>query len=418
MKKEIMDTETLKLFVENIWSTTLALSFWLLVGLLIAGILHVIVPDSFVRRHLGHSKGAWAVFKAVIFGVPMPLCSCGVIPAALGIKKQGAGDGASIGFLISTPQTGIDSIMVSASMLGLPFAIFKLASAFVIGIAGGLWAYFFDENDIENPKNNEDKNNDNKKRGFADIFVFAIDDLLKMVWKWLVFGVIISAAISTWLPHDFFTNYLPDNIIVEMLIVLLISLPMYICATASVPIAAALVTAGMPTGAALVFLMAGPASNVATIGAVYRAFGLKKLMIYLISVVVGSMLGGLIFDSVINPAIPTQEMQLMNTDSMIANISAIILVVMLLRFLILDIKSWLRERIKADYNTESKVLTVDGMTCDGCASKLKTALMLLPTIQNVKITLSNKQVEIFGQYLHHSKIEATIVDVGFRVENK
>ena len=330
--------DTLLLFLENIWHTTVSLSFWLLVGFMIAGLLHVFVPDNFIKHHLGHKKGVFSVFKAVLFGVPMPLCSCGVIPAALGIKKQGAGDGAAIGFLISTPQTGVDSIMVSASMLGWPFAVFKLLSAFLIGIVGGAWAYFSGSVSASEESENNDNNSAPPKRTFQDLFEFAIDDLFKMIWRWLVAGILISAAMTTWLPSDFFQRYLPDNIFIAMLLVLLISLPMYVCATASVPIAAALVATGMPTGAALVFLMAGPASNVATIGAVYRAFGMNKLLIYLSSIIAGSMIGGYLFDSVIIPNVSDAVMPKHESGGIVAIIAGVIFVILILRFIFLEIK--------------------------------------------------------------------------------
>ena len=112
-------------YIDNVWVVLSELAFWLLVGCFVSGVLHALVPDHWLKKHLG-GGGSWSVLKAVFIGVPMPLCSCGVIPAALGLKKQGAGDGASMGFMISTPQTGIDSIFVSASMLSWPFAIFKL----------------------------------------------------------------------------------------------------------------------------------------------------------------------------------------------------------------------------------------------------------------------------------------------------
>ena len=330
--------DTLLLFLENIWHTTLSLSFWLLVGFMIAGLLHVFVPDNFIKHHLGHKKGVFTVFKSVMFGVPMPLCSCGVIPAALGIKKQGAGDGAAIGFLISTPQTGVDSIMVSASMLGWPFAVFKLLSAFVIGMIGGVWAYFTSSTTVSEEGKSNENNGADSKRSFKDLFEFAIDDLFKMIWRWLVAGILISAAMTTWLPADFFQRYLPDNIFVAMLLVLIISLPMYVCATASVPIAAALVATGMPTGAALVFLMAGPASNVATIGAVYRGFGMKKLLIYLSSIVAGSMIGGYLFHSVIIPNISDATIPKHEAGGIVATIASVIFVILILRFIFLEIK--------------------------------------------------------------------------------
>ena len=403
------------LFLENIWTTTVALSLWLLIGLIIAGILHVWVPDNFIKHHLGHKKGFLTVFKAVMFGVPMPLCSCGVIPAALGIKKQGAGDGAAIGFLISTPQTGVDSIMVSASMLGWPFAIFKLASAFVIGIVGGGWTYF--SNSANGDGTIEDDNSSSpEKRGIKDLFTFAIDDLFKMIWKWLVAGIFISAAITTWMPKDFFQTYLPDNIFVAMLIVLLISLPMYVCATASVPIAAALVATGMPTGAALVFLMAGPASNVATIGAVYRAFGVKKLIIYLTSIIVGSILGGYLFNSVITPTMSRVTISHHEQGGILATIAGIIFILLILRFIIIEIKERLKGKTKScGEESESRAIIVTGMTCEGCAGKLKNALMNIANIANVKIELESGNVNISGSNLDDDEINKAIKKVGFSI---
>lgn len=411
-----MSYEILQTFLENLWSTTVALSLWLLIGLLVAGILHVFVPDNYVKHQLGHKKGLLTVLKAVLFGVPMPLCSCGVIPAALGIKKQGAGDGAALGFLISTPQTGVDSIMVSASMLGWPFAIFKLASAFIIGIAGGIWAFFTGSPNGEENANDEN-NGEREKRGFKDIFVFAIDDLLKMIWRWLVAGVIVSAAITTWLPKDFFNTYLPDNIFLAMLIVLLISLPMYVCATASVPIAAALVAAGMPPGAALVFLMAGPASNVATIGAVYRAFGLKKLIIYLSSITVGSMLGGVLFDSVITPAVAMPKMHHPSEAGIISIVAGIILIILILRFVIIDLKDYLRTKKSSGTITETKSIIVFGMTCENCANSVRKVLLNIEEVSDVIIDLELGKVDVLGSNLNDDSIKIAITKVGFSYKN-
>jgi len=408
--------DTLYLFIDNIWSTTLDLSLWLLLGMLIAGILHVFVPDTFVKRHLGHKKGIWTVLKAVIFGVPMPLCSCGVIPAALGIKKQGAGDGAAIGFLISTPQTGVDSIMVSASMLGWPFAIFKLASAFVIGIIGGGWSYLLSSTNSDKIVE-DDHLVVKEKRGMKDIFTFAIDDLLKMIWKWMVAGIFISSAITTWIPHDFFQNYLLDNIFIAMFVVLIISLPMYVCATASVPIAAALVATGMPPGAALVFLIAGPASNIATIGTVYRVFGIKKLMVYLTSIIIGSMIGGYFFNSLISQSISSGRMPHHESGGIVANIAAIVFILLILRFIVLEIKEKLNEKsMDLSEITEEKIIIVQGMTCEGCVTNLKKALLEIPEISYVSIELQSGRVKIAGLNIVEKIIITEIKKSGFSVE--
>ncbi|MBN1865211.1 MAG: SO_0444 family Cu/Zn efflux transporter [Victivallales bacterium] len=346
-----MDQQHLITFAENIWHVTTSVSFWLLAGLSLAGIIHLLVPDDFVERHLGSKNSFLSVLKAVSLGVPMPLCSCGVIPAALGIKKQGASDAAAIGFLISTPQTGVDSIMLSASMLGLPFAIFKVFSAFFIGLAGGCIASIFR---LPEPpgKNNQEKEEccssccqiqaTQRRPALKDFLSFTLDDLMRPIWKWLVLGIIVSAAISTWLPENFFTQHMPENIFLNMLATLAVSLPMYVCATSSVPVAAALVATGMPAGSALVFLMAGPATNVATIGAVYKAFGARNLAIYLLSIITGSMLGGFIFDQVL--ASRTATPLLCHSEAgFLSSVAAVIFIILILRSTWLDIRKFFNQ---------------------------------------------------------------------------
>lgn len=407
-----MITDKLLVFCEHIWGTSLALAPWLLLGLGIAGILHLWIPDNFVKRHLGHGRSL-AVFKAVLFGVPMPLCSCGVIPAALGIKKQGAGDGAALGFLISTPQTGIDSIMVSMSMLGLPFAIFKLVSAFIIGIIGGLLAYFSDSA-LAQPLEEEDNSTTLTPRTVRELFNFAIDDLLKIIWRWLLLGIIISAAITTWLPGNLFQDYLSDNILVAMLLVLLISLPMYVCATASVPIAAALVAAGMPPGAALVFLMAGPASNIATIGTVYRVFGIKKLFIYLGSIIIGSLLCGWLFNSVISTA-PVKLTMQHHPSNIISASAAVILLILMLRFAVIELHDWLHHRRQATAKIilESRDYYVDDISCQLCASKIVTALTALDEVSDVQVEVASGIVTVRGRALDDDILLHEIRKSGF-----
>jgi uncharacterized membrane protein YraQ (UPF0718 family) len=123
------------LLILNIWNVWVELAPWLLLGALVSGVIHVFLPTDFVRRHL---TGRGSIAKAVALGVPLPLCSCGVIPAGLGLKKDGASDGAAVGFLISTPQTGVDSVLVAAAFLGWPFALFKVVAATITGMTGGL----------------------------------------------------------------------------------------------------------------------------------------------------------------------------------------------------------------------------------------------------------------------------------------
>ncbi|MCF7855135.1 MAG: permease, partial [Candidatus Pacebacteria bacterium] len=242
------------------WQVTRQLAPWLLFGALVAGLLHVLLPPNFVQRHLG--KGNFKnIVKASLFGVPMPLCSCGVIPAAIGLKKDGASDSATMGFLISTPQTGVDSIMVSAAFLGLPFALFKVVSAFVTGLIGGTITNIGISEKQRAGTPAADKKESAPCRTIStcirNLLEFAVNELLYPVWKWIAVGILISAAISFFLPENALAEKAWATGLAGMFLMLLISLPLYVCATASVPIVASLVHAGMPTGAALVFLMAG-----------------------------------------------------------------------------------------------------------------------------------------------------------------
>ncbi len=411
-----MTTEKLTTYLHNLWMTMESLSFWLLVGLGIAGVLHLWVPNNFIKKHLGHG-GVSTVLKAVLLGVPMPLCSCGVIPAALGIKRQGAGNGAAIGFLISTPQTGVDSITVSASMLGLPFALFKVFSAFVTGWIGGFLVHVTDPAvdetvDMETNGNGAER----PERTFKEWFAFAIDDILMTTWKWLVAGVLISAALDTWLPADFFQHYFPDNKFILMATMLLISIPLYVCATASVPFAAALIHAGMPVGAALVFLMAGPASNVATLGAVYRGFGLKNLLVYLGTIIVGSIGLGLAFDFVIPPSMAQNAVIAHSGHSMFATIAAVILVVLLFRFLALDLTcAWKKMTAAKVESCDVVELSVGGMTCQGCAGKVDKALREVDGVASVSVNLEDATVAISGSDLDQSALTKIVRGKGFSV---
>ncbi|MGI9458290.1 MAG: permease [Aeoliella sp.] len=282
----------------NAWHTTLELAPWLLLGALVAGLLHVLLPANFVERQL---TGRWSVLKAVALGVPLPLCSCGVIPMAVGLHRQRASRGATVGFLISTPQTGVDSILVSAAMLGWPFALFKVIAALATGVVGGGITNLLDGDNAALPVVASSHDTDNSCRSLSAMARHTLE-ILHSIWGWLVIGVVVSALISTYVPDTAFVSLAAYGGLAAMGVALGISLPLYVCATASVPIAAALVASGLPTGAALVFLMAGPATNLATIGAVHRTLGSRSLVVYLTTIIAGSVLAGLLFDTLIPPA--------------------------------------------------------------------------------------------------------------------
>jgi len=303
-------------YFTSLWHLLLQLSPWLLLGMLIAGILHIMLPVGFIQRHFGRRRFL-SVLKAVAVGVPMPLCSCGVIPTAIGLKKDGASDGAATGFLISTPQTGIDSIVVSAAFLGWPFALFKVVSALISGLIGGLLVNLFHkDNTPPAPDNcphcrtvsssNSSRSSSPPSRSLREALHFAFISLLRDIYRWLILGLLLAALISTLIPPGSLAEIRWTQGLPGMFAVLLISLPMYICATASVPLAASLVVAGMSPGAALVLLMAGPVTNITTVGTIYRSFGKTVIVIYLATVATLSIVLGLLFNWVLLAPSPTQ----------------------------------------------------------------------------------------------------------------
>ncbi len=356
-------------FAQATWGVTLELAPWLLLGAVMAGVLHVALPPGFVQKAFVGRRG---VLTAVALGVPLPLCSCGVIPAGLGLKKDGASDGAAVGFLISTPQTGVDSVLVSASFLGWPFAVFKLFAAAGTGLIGG-WltdAISHDDAEAAVPRASADQPPPQRTLGAA--WAHAID-VLRSIWKWLVFGVLLSAFITTVLPPSWLASAGATNHVLALGLALLISIPLYVCATASVPIAAALVAGGLPAGAALVFLMAGPATNLATLGAVYRALGRKALLVYLGTIVIGSVVLAYAFDAFV-PLSVTAPHQHVHEASLIARASAAALLGMLVWFASEDLRAWVGSRRSGAPGPASLHVGVEGMSCQGCVRKLTAVL--------------------------------------------
>ncbi|MDD3642410.1 MAG: permease [Candidatus Krumholzibacteria bacterium] len=294
-------TDLLREILAGIWETTREMSPFLLFGFLVSGILYVFVKPSLVERHLG-GRGVAQVFKASLLGVPLPLCSCGAIPVAASLRRHGAGKGATTSFLISTPQTGVDSIMVTLSLLGPVFALFRPLFAFVSGIAGGALVNLLDPREgsgaeDERPTCLGCESGEGHGEGIGGALRYGFRTLPRDIGRALIVGVVIAGAIGALIPDDFFASILGGGI-VAMLVMMAIGIPVYVCATASVPIAAVLMAKGISPGGALVFLMTGPATNAATILTVIRVMGRRTAAIYLGAVAVCAIGGGLLLDAI------------------------------------------------------------------------------------------------------------------------
>jgi len=285
----------LKSIAVDFWATVGRMSPYLLFGFVVAGILKVLIPTSFVQRHLA-GKGIWPIIKSSLFGVPLPLCSCGVIPVSMSLRKRGASPGATVAFLLSTPQTGVDSIFVTLSLLGPVFMVVRPVVALITGIVGGIAVDLFGKDASAAAELPDDEDSTNDKSKFSIGFRHAFLVLPRDLGTAMFVGLLIAAFISVVVPDDFFTEKIGSGL-GEMILMMLVGIPLYVCATASVPIAASLIAKGLSPGAALVFLMTGPATNAAGFVTIWKILGRRTAIIYILTIAVCALVSGLLLDA-------------------------------------------------------------------------------------------------------------------------
>lgn len=288
----------LKLIIADFWGTIAEMSPYLLFGFFVAGILSILVTQPLVEKHLG-GRGLWPLLKASLFGIPLPLCSCGVIPVSMSLHKHGASKGSTIAFLLSTPQTGVDSILVTLSLLGPIFAVFRPFAALITGIAGGALVDAFNqtrEDDNKTPEKCMDECCSNEKTGkVIRGLKYGFVTLPRDIGKAMLIGLVVAAFISALIPPNFFAERLGKGVF-AMVVMMFLGIPVYVCATASVPVAAALIMKGLTPGAALVFLMTGPATNAASFVTIWKILGKGTAIIYLATVAGFALLSGILLD--------------------------------------------------------------------------------------------------------------------------
>ncbi len=419
----------IKLYFEELINLMIEMAPWLVLGFVIAGILHVFFPQKKINRLLG-GKSVRSVVTASLLGIPLPLCSCGVIPTGVSIYKNGASKGSSVSFLISTPQTGVDSIMVTYSLLGWPFAILRPVVALVTGVFGGIITNFTDK-DATETEHLSVKNGNNYEKGFwlGKMIRYAFVDFLEDIAKWLVIGLLVAAFIAVLVPDDFFAAYIHNDFI-GMLIILAASVPVYVCATSSVPIAAVLIMKGLSPGAALVFLMAGPATNAATISVIGNAMGRKTLISYLATIIAGALLFGLLADYVVPRDVFTSYFPVMHMEHVhqilpgwLHIASAVILGLAILNIFYRWIKKVFERRfikqnnIKPMAMNEMKVL-VKGMTCNHCKSNVETHLANVAGVEKVSADVGTGEVIIEGDGIDLDKVKEAVEGIGYIFSGK
>ena len=276
-------------------------SLYLLIGLALAGLFKVVYKQEKIYSHMG-GDDARSVVRAALFGIPLPLCSCGVVPMALSMRRQGSSKGACLSFMVSTPETGVDSIAISYALLGPLFAVFRPVAALVTAVVTGLWANALKgEEKVQEPtedvcqvcdlENGDTEHSHTRREMAGSAFHYAFDEFFGDIAGWLFFGFLLAGVVSYIIPDNFFSDYMGGPFS-SMLLMLAVGVPIYICASASTPIAAALILRGLNPGAALVFLLAGPATNVAAITMVGRYLGKRVTVVYLVAVCAMSLLMG------------------------------------------------------------------------------------------------------------------------------
>lgn len=411
-----------------LWDLTLEMSPYLLLGFFIAGLLYVYFPKEKVTKYLGKNNFG-SVLNAALIGVPLPLCSCGVIPTGISFYKSGASKGSSVSFLISTPQTGVDSILATYSLLGLPFAIIRPIIALISGVVGGLITNTIEKNDTTEDENqNEVKHNPNEKGSkIRKMMHYAFVEFLQDISKWLIIGLLLAALMAVLIPDDFFTHYL-GNEYVSMLVVLVASIPLYVCATGSVPIAAVLLMKGLSPGAAIVFLMAGPATNAATITVIGNVLGRKTLISYLASIIGGA----LIFGIIVNEFLPREWFA-----SSIVHIhdghgshllphwlkvtSSILLIFFLINGYIqkyLQHKKVDKSNIKKENDMAEKTIIVNGMTCNHCKANVESNLAAIEGINNIEIDLDSGKVKMSGEGIDLDLVKSKVESIGYTYDGE
>ena len=282
--------------LREIWLVTVAMAPYLLFGFLMAGVLSVLISKEYVRRHLG-GHGWIQSLKAALVGVPMPICSCGVIPLAASLRKHGASRSATASFLASTPQTGVDSLMITYALLGWVYAVFRAVVAFVSGILCGMAVGAVSpKNEEVVPDCTDECCQPSQTHILKRMLSYGFVSLPRDIARAMVLGIVISGIISGLIPENYFADRMGDSV-AAMFLMLLLGIPLYVCSSGSVPIALAFIKAGISPGAALIFLITGPATNAATLTTLWKIIGKKQLIVFLATLALCALGAGFIINA-------------------------------------------------------------------------------------------------------------------------
>ncbi len=398
----------LNTYIQELWLVTCKMAPWVLAGFLVAGILSIYFSPEFVCRHLG--SGRWGtIFRAALIGVPMPVCSTGVIPATLKLRRHGAGKGAIASFLIATPQTGVDSIIVIWSMLGWVFALFKALTAFIGGVIGGVAVEGFLSGDTEGREIIDDVVEKEPEKAILQVIKYGFGVLFKDVAKPLLIGLLIAATISTFIPPSFFDQF-KYNGVGLILLMLVIGIPIYVSPTAAVPIATALILKGISPGAALVFLIAGPAINLATLTTMFKIIGRRGVAIYLSAIAITAVGAGFLLNMcyAYAPEIISSTIKSGPDVSIFHQVCGVLLLVLIFRIVISgegraeeSPEDFILDDEEGDIGPDIAnrlTFTVPEMTGEKCAETIREVILNLQDVECVEFDLAKQLVTVTFNY--------------------
>ena len=401
------------------------MSPYLLLGFTLAGIMHAFVPRTIYSRYLSGNSFR-TVLNAAILGIPLPLCSCGVIPTAMSLRKDGASKGATISFLIATPQTGVDSIIATYSLMGMPFALLRPLAALFTALFGGSLANYIDRSDSRTKGLQAEKTcyGENEKATFRqkirNAANYAYVEMMQDIGKWLILGLVVAGLITVFVPDTFFSVF-ADKPLASMLMVLLFAIPMYLCATGSIPIAVALMLKGLSPGTALVLLMAGPAVNVASLLVIGKVMGRKSLLTYLFSIISCAILFGLGIDYLLPREWFTTPLAQIHSchDCGISYFNTICTAILAMLLANAFIQRY-RNKDNAGCNchtcnTTTLSITIKGMNCNHCKSNAEASISKVTGVESVEIDLLTGKATIHGTPNREEIIKA-VESLGFTVE--
>ncbi len=402
-------------FINNFVYILTEMAPYLLFGFLVAGVLSQIIPTTWVQKHLA-GRGYAPIVKSAMIGVPLPLCSCGVIPVMASLRKQGANVPAMLSFILSTPQTGVDSILATYALLGLPMAIYRPFIALVTALVGGFVYHVLNKKEIESEFNEltGEKTNRCELTGInssksifetiSEVIHYGFITLPREISRTLIFGIVIASMITTFIPPGIITNFLNVGIL-QIFMAILVGIPIYVCATASIPVALSLIYLGASPGSALAFLIAGPATNIATISIVKQFLGKKAVIVYILTMVLSALFFGITFDYIENyfPFLHIPKISHIEHEHDIfrspTKVLSLVFFSLILVLGIFNIDPWIslqRSKNQAHQNTSYIKVRINGMTCSHCAQRITTLLKSIANVADIIISLEDKTAIIYG----------------------